>query len=252
MPSKRADTSGPVRNRIVRNELVPIEDLLNHPDNWRIHPEHQRSIIRGSFSDLGIVKSIQVVERDGKKLIVDGHARVFVLRSEGAGAVPCDVLDLDDGEVRKALASLDPISDLADVDFAALSRNLAQIGPTDDDLAKLFEDLEAKAQEAQKLDEAMTGRTETNFHSVQKAFKDRKVAIKLVLSIDDVDMVETALAATGNKNRAEAMKAVCSHYLGSKGLNDDRDQTGQLDRASEDSLEAEAARYLADALSGGA
>lgn len=240
--SASVENNSPWQTRIIGHEMVDPRALLGHPDNWRIHPAHQREILRGGLEDLGWVKSIQV--QKSTMTIVDGHARVFVAVMDDVPFVPVEYVDLTDAEVKKAIASLDSISGLADPDFKALGRTLEGIGETDPRLATLFDDLEAQVADAVKMELQYEGRTKTNFHSVQKAFKDRKVVIKAVFALQDAEQFEDALEATGKINRAEAMAEIAKHYLSTKGKHHDGDKASELDLAGKIALEARIAKSL--------
>jgi hypothetical protein len=229
------------KNRIVGHALVDPRTLLAHPDNWRIHPDHQRAILRGSLDDLGWTKSVLVQQSKG--LIVDGHARVLIAVHDGEAEVPVEYVDLTDAEVIKALAALDPISSLADIDFRALEKTLGQIDGPDPGLAALYDELEAQVADALAMERQYEGRTETNFNSVQKSFSERKVVIKAVYALDEAELVERALEATGKINRAEAMQMLARHFLETHNHHD-RHPTDKLDRHPED----RAAQDVAEAL----
>jgi ParB-like chromosome segregation protein Spo0J len=233
---------GPFKNRIIGHAMVDPKSLRMHPDNWRIHPEHQQEILRGSLTDFGWSKSLQV--QKATMTVVDGHARVVIAIEAGAALVPVEWVDLTDEEVRKAIASLDSISFLADPDYEALQRTLNGIGETDSRLVLLFDDLEAQINDAMAMSKQYEGREKTNFHSVQKAFKDRKVVIKGVFPLADAELVERALEATGKINRAEAMGEIAKHYLSTKGKANDSHPTGKLNLSREDELKASIARSL--------
>jgi hypothetical protein len=235
------DPRGTIRkNRIVGHALVDPRTLLAHPDNWRIHPDHQRAILRGSLNEIGWAKSVQVQQSSGT--IVDGHARVFIAVHDGEPEVPVEYVDLTNAEVLKALAALDPIVSLADIDFRALEKTLTQVETKDAGLAALYDELEAQVADALAMEKQYEGRTETNFNSVQKSFSERKVVIKCVYALEEAELVERALEATGKINRAEAMQVLARHYLESG--HRDGDTPDQQHGDAEDRLKEDLARAL--------
>jgi hypothetical protein len=256
IPSKRrppaAQSTGPrgaFRSKFAdpsKVEWVDPDTLLAHPDNWRIHPEHQRAIMRGVLSELGWTDRVKVSRRTGRHdLIIDGHLRTMLSKAAGE-KVPVEPLTLTDDEERIALASHDALTALSEADYSAVQRNLNEIrhdGPAGSDaMVGLFDDLEAQAREALELAAQYVGRDKTNFDSVQKSFSERKVVIKAVYLIDEAELVERAIAATGKINRAEAIQELARVYLQWQGVDsNDRDSASQLDRGGEDRVAAELA-----------
>lgn len=105
-----AGTLERMRTRIVgHGEANPFE-LKAHRLNFRTHPESQMKALRGSMDDLGWMRDVLVSKRTG--IIVDGHARVEEARRRKV-MVPVCYLDLSPEEENKALALLDPISEMA-------------------------------------------------------------------------------------------------------------------------------------------
>jgi len=100
-----------IRNRISRFENLPAEILDANPLNWRTHPEAQRAAMAGALTELGWCGAVMVRSTGhGRYEVIDGHLRA----EQPAGTmVPCLVLDVDEGEARKILASFDPIAAMA-------------------------------------------------------------------------------------------------------------------------------------------
>jgi hypothetical protein len=128
-----------LRNRIVAHELVPAEKLVSHPLNFRRHPEAQRAALSGSLTEIGWVKSVIVNRTTGR--IIDGHARVEEAAKKRE-PVPVDYVDLSEEEERLALATLDPIGEMATVDDAALAELLQGVETEDRGLRDLLLSLE--------------------------------------------------------------------------------------------------------------
>lgn len=98
--------------------MVRASELRRHPKNWRMHGDDQRGALLHLFKDVGFVSAIIARELGDRSLeIIDGH-----LRSDMAGdqLLPVLVVDLDDAEAAKVLATFDPISAMADTDFVML------------------------------------------------------------------------------------------------------------------------------------
>ena len=103
---------------------VDPTQLLAHELNARRHPGAQRDALRESLGRVGWVDVVKVNQRTGK--VVDGHARVEEAITAGA-TVPVLYVDLDEKEERFVLATLDPISAMADFDSDVLSELLETV-----------------------------------------------------------------------------------------------------------------------------
>lgn len=102
------------KNRIVGTGTEAPEDLLAHPENWRIHPKHQQDAMKGVLEQIGWVQNVIVNQRTS--FVVDGHLRVALAISEEQTEIPVSYVDLSDEEERLVLATFDPISALAVTD----------------------------------------------------------------------------------------------------------------------------------------
>lgn len=131
------------RNRIVESSTAKPEDLIPNPGNWREHPDTQQRKMSGALGELGWVQPVIVNRTSGR--LIDGHMRVSLALRNGEPEVPVSYVELTDEEERLALATIDPIGDLArqsDDDLRALIDGLSV---DDKDLAQLLGDLAADA-----------------------------------------------------------------------------------------------------------
>src|SRR5436190_19429334 len=95
-----------IRDRIKDLRRVRAGDLRPRPKNWRTHPEEQQNALRGILAEVGFVDALMVRElRDGALQIVDGHLRA---ETTPDSLVPVLIVDLDDKEAEKVLASRRP------------------------------------------------------------------------------------------------------------------------------------------------
>jgi len=132
-----------IRDRIKELRRVRAGDLRPHPKNWRTHPEEQQNALLGILAEVGYVDALMVRELpDGSLQIVDGH-----LRGETTpdAVVPVLVVDLDDKEADKVLATFDPLAAMAEPDEAQLEALLKGIETDSDALAALLDDLAKEA-----------------------------------------------------------------------------------------------------------
>lgn len=113
-----------IQDRIKRLDRVKASDLLPNPRNWRTHGKKQQDAIRGILAEVGWVDALLVRETDAGLQIIDGHLRAEVNSDE---IVPVLVLDLDDSQADKVLATFDPIAAMAETDSAKLDELLREI-----------------------------------------------------------------------------------------------------------------------------
>jgi DNA methylase len=127
------------RNRITGSGEEAPDQLLANPKNWRLHGAAQRNALRGALDTVGWVQQVMVNRRTG--FVVDGHARIEEAISRGEPTVPVLYVDLSPEEEALVLATLDPISAMADRDTAKLEDLLAGVTVDDAGLRRLLADL---------------------------------------------------------------------------------------------------------------
>lgn len=110
------------RDRMTREADVPPAELIPHPDNWRIHSELQRASVDAALSEIGLLQRIVVNERSGR--VVDGHLRLALAVEHELPVVPVQYVELDEAEEAAALATFDPLGDLASHDPRKLALNI--------------------------------------------------------------------------------------------------------------------------------
>ena len=113
-----------LRNRIKELRYVKAADLRDNTKNWRQHPDFQRSALEAVLSEVGIADALIAYEQDGKLTLIDGHLRRDL---DPDTEWPVLVLDVNDAEADKLLATLDPLTGLAEGDTEMLDSLLAQV-----------------------------------------------------------------------------------------------------------------------------
>lgn len=129
----------PWRSRITGTGEEDPTQLLANPGNWRTHPSAQREALRGALDSVGWVQQVLVNTVTGH--VVDGHARVEEAIARGESAVPVLYVELEPEEEALVLATLDPISAMADRDQAKLDELLDGLVVDDPGLIALLGDL---------------------------------------------------------------------------------------------------------------
>ena len=132
-----------IRDRIKELRRVPANELRPNPRNWRTHPEKQLNAIRGVLAEVGFAGAELARElEDGTLELIDGHARAEVA---GTAEVPVLVLDVNEAEANKILATFDPIGAMADSDAAKLDAVLRDVETANEDLSQMIADLANEA-----------------------------------------------------------------------------------------------------------
>lgn len=132
-----------IRDRIRELRRVPASELRPNPKNWRTHPEAQANALRGLLSEVGIADAVLARElEDGSLMLIDGHLRAETLGTE---TVPVLVLDVNEAEADKVLATLDPLAAMAEADAAKLDAILREIDTGSEDVQQLLADLAEEA-----------------------------------------------------------------------------------------------------------
>lgn len=142
------------------HESLSTDLLIDHPDNWRIHPEHQRAMLGSLLDRHGKIDAIIAYrsERYGGLVIIDGHQR------RGADAeYPVIELDVTDEEAAEILLTYNPLSELATTDKDAYRDLMAAIDSqaTKDTaaIARLAESVlgESLVSDDEKVEKKITG-----------------------------------------------------------------------------------------------
>tara|TARA_R100000306_G_C4374819_1_gene141499 strand:- start:676 stop:1359 length:684 start_codon:yes stop_codon:yes gene_type:complete len=125
------------RDRITELRRVPASELQGNPKNWRRHPVHQREGLTTMLERIGYADAVIARETEDGLVLVDGHLRVDI---SPEAVIPVLVVDLSDAEADEVLATLDPLTSLAEPD-AGLLQGLLEGLETDDTLQVLLQDI---------------------------------------------------------------------------------------------------------------
>jgi len=152
---------GEVRDRIRSLRRVKASTLMANPKNFRRHPDSQRNRLRAILSEVGYADALLAREEtDGSLVLIDGHLRAEITPDQ---RVPVLVLDVSEAEADKLLATLDSVSQMAEVDKSKLSDLLRQIEFEEADLKRLADQIAPKViDEEQAPGEEEDGGTETD------------------------------------------------------------------------------------------
>lgn len=130
-----------IRDRIVDFRRVRRTELEANPENWRLHPDRQKSALMQSLERIGITGALlayysgykpegewklEEAQRLGKLTLIDGHLR----RDAAALDWPTLILDVNDQEAREVLATYDVLTGMAVQSDEKLSALLASLSTT--------------------------------------------------------------------------------------------------------------------------
>lgn len=137
-----AETSG-----IRELRWVPADQLDDNPRNWRKHPDRQMKALAASIRENGWAGALLYNEVTGR--LIDGHARkllaIRAAKESGSNLVPVLVGRWTEEQEKRILATLDPISAMAEADTELLRKLTAEL---DSDLEEVGAKMEEENREA--------------------------------------------------------------------------------------------------------
>lgn len=125
---------GPYRNRVIGLRVMPVGELLDNPRNWRKHPPAQEKSLDAVMRQVGVIDVVRYNEPTGR--LWDGHLRKKLFSADPDTPVVVLVTDLSEEEEAVALATFDPLAEMAQADNEALQgllRAVADVPPMQDD-----------------------------------------------------------------------------------------------------------------------
>lgn len=128
-----------IRDRVIEQRKVSAAELAANPNNFRRHPSQQIDALRGILDEVGFAGAALAyysAKAGGALTLIDGH-----LRREEVGPefqMACTILDVDDAEADKILASFDAMTSMAEENREALDTLLAGLDTHSDALSDLI------------------------------------------------------------------------------------------------------------------
>ena len=143
------------QSRIVGEGTESPDSILANPMNYRNHPKAQKDALRGVLNTVGWVQRI-IVNTTTRNLI-DGHLRVELAMDDGEPELPVIYIEVTEQEEKIILASIDPISAMAEQDQDALDNLLDHILDVEDDnLSAFLESLHTPPDDDEPTTEGLT------------------------------------------------------------------------------------------------
>jgi DNA modification methylase len=127
------DAAAQIRDRVRELRRVPASELRASPANWRTHPPAQQRALTAMLDRIGFAGAVLARETPDGLELIDGHLRAEIAREED---VPVLVLDVTEEEARLLLATIDPLSAMAEADGDKLAQLLEGVEIDQADLEK--------------------------------------------------------------------------------------------------------------------
>jgi hypothetical protein len=199
-----------IKDRIKALRRVRASDLLPHPRNWRQHPPAQLDALKGVLAEIGWADCVVARETPSGLQILDGHARVGL---NPDAEIPVLVVDLDDEEANKILATHDPIAMMAEANQETLDELLDNISTHSEALKEMLEGLRVDKWDV----------TEAEFPELPSGDKTTLCTMSFSVTANQRDTIQSALrkakeaglfGETGNANaNGNALSRVCESYV---------------------------------------
>lgn len=146
--------------------------------------------------------------------IIAGHTRYEAAKSIGLKTVPVHVVtDLSDTQIKALRIADNRTADENVFDFEVLKNELDDLITADFDVA-LTGFNESELLEISSICEESEIKDQKQ--SEKKGNENKEAKIKIVLSMSQVELFESAIAATDKTNRAEAVSMICEKFLEDK------------------------------------
>lgn len=125
--AKSAPEPGQPKYRSRIKEFIPsfpTAQLIEHPENWRLHPEQQKQMLAGLLDRYGKIDAIIAYqsEKYGGLVIIDGHQR-----HDMDAEYPVIVLDVTDSEASEILMTYNPIAEMSVTDKESYRQLMAAL-----------------------------------------------------------------------------------------------------------------------------
>lgn len=206
-------------NKIVEYDpAVPLESLLFHPQNPKLHPRAQTDALKGILGEVGWLTGV-IVNLEGDQHVLDGHDRIKAAAEAGQTTVPVFYVRVPVEMEPYVLATFDPVGTLAATDSAVLTDLLREVSSEDSAvqalLARVAEDAGAIPPDGDEWAAAFGALPDGERAGFQQ--------MTFTLTDAQAEQVQRALAhakqggsfgATGNENsNGNALARVCESYV---------------------------------------
>lgn len=145
--------------------------------------------------------------------LIDGEMRHDLM---GAREVPVLETNLTEDEARELVLFFDRIGSMASYSPSLTLELVQAVERNNSALADLARQMGAEAEIKGLMDENGATRSQPAGRTNRAAGKEKEPQpIKAVIAVQDLQVVEKALALTGERNRGEALAQICRMFLNS-------------------------------------
>lgn len=204
-----------IRDRVKELRRVPAGELLPNERNWRKHPKAQQEALQGILAEIGYAGALIAYETPKGLKLIDGHLRASTTPET---MVPVLVLDVDDAEAAKLLASLDPLAAMAEADAGALNSLLRDVQTGNQALADMLTNLaeEAGCYAVQETELPELDASETHDMQQMTFIVHNEQAECVNEAISKAKAAGLGKSAVNENSNGNALAAICARYLEGK------------------------------------
>lgn len=159
---------------------IPAKDLIPNAKNWREHGAKQRDVMTGVLDELGFCDPLKAYKRkDGSLVLVDGHMRASLASKVSPDTkVPVVILDINEADADKVLATMDPLASMASENDKALSDLLGSVQTSNEALLELI---------STKFEESIAGQLQEEIDKDNEKNREERQQLKDELGYDFVN-----------------------------------------------------------------
>lgn len=194
-----------IRDRVKELRRVPAGELLPNERNWRKHPKAQQEALQGILAEIGYAGALIAYETPKGLKLIDGHLRASTTPET---MVPVLVLDVDDAEAAKLLASLDPLAAMAEADAGALDSLLRDVQTGNQALADMLVDLKDKfvpwVPDDSQAEKAAGNATTYDNHDTERFANSNIKKFEIYCSLEEFETVKSDIEFAKNKSGLES------------------------------------------------
>lgn len=192
-----------IRDRIRELRRVKAGELVPNERNWRKHPKAQQEALQGILEEVGYADALLAYETPQGLKLIDGHLRASTTPDT---IVPVLVLDVDEAEASKLLASIDPLAAMAEADASALDNLLRDVQTGNQALAEMLTSLADNnipwVPEKQEEQDEQNGEEYHN-HDTERFMESKVKKFEFFCTLEEFETVKSDIEYAKKKSKTE-------------------------------------------------
>jgi hypothetical protein len=195
-----------IRDRVKELRRVRAGELLPNERNWRKHPKAQQEALQGVLAEIGYAGALLAYETPSGLKLIDGHLRATTTPDT---EVPVLVLDVNDAEAAKLLATLDPLAAMAEADGNALDALLRDVQTGSQALADMLTTLADNnipwlpPEEPKSEQEKEAEKEEYNNHDTERFLESKVKKFEFFCTMEEFETVKSDIEYARKKSKTE-------------------------------------------------